>query len=318
MGILNSKTRVMDVVMTPWGRSALARGGLNVAYATFTDGQAYYDPSSISGSYDSAANRIYLEAPASLPQDMLAIVTDDSGNIIPTFVFSPDGTASPVGTDGTLYSGNLAISSLSPTLSSSFSSAINNLSNTFQVAYGLNSIIGTRDPLDDDEDFEVSPVTASFFINESTNDLSFATTIESADSLFFDRRFSNFSKFKFLPPVVKNGDNEINLGTYTNLKQSNSYTYEDMKNEIFGTDTSPIKQRFDSEFIETSLSNDIVMQMYEITNGGITKLDAFDYGEISDSTDKEHQNKRIIFFGKVITDAYETSTFVNLFTVVLD
>jgi hypothetical protein len=317
MGILDSKTRVMDVVMTPWGRSMLARGGLNVAYASFTDGQTYYDPSSISGSIDSAVDRIYLESPASLPQDMLAVVTDDSGNIIPTIVLASSSYASTLGSDGTIYSGSLAINGINPTFSSSFSSAIIDLTNTFQAAYKLNTIIGSRDPLDDTDSFVINPVTASFTINSSDN-LGIISSIGTANSLFFDRRFSNSPQFKFLPPVVKNGDTDVNLGTFVNIKESNSYTYEDMKNEIFGTDQNPIKQRFDSNFQDTSLSNDIVMQMYEITVDGVTKLESFDYGEVTDLTDRARQNKRVIFFGKVQTDQYESATFLNLFTVVLD
>jgi len=110
MGILDPKKRVVDVVMTPLGREALSRSGLNVAYASFTDGQAYYDESSISGSYDQATDRIYLEAPGSLPQDTLALVTDDTGDLIPSFVFGSDSDTGSdarsgfrIGTDGTIY-----------------------------------------------------------------------------------------------------------------------------------------------------------------------------------------------------------------------
>ena len=58
--------------------------------------------------------------------------------------------------------------------------------------------------------------------------------------------------------------------------------------------------------------------MYEITVDGVTKLESFDYGEVTDLTDRARQNKRVIFFGKVQTDQYESATFLNLFTVVLD
>lgn len=58
--------------------------------------------------------------------------------------------------------------------------------------------------------------------------------------------------------------------------------------------------------------------MYEVTNNGVTKLDAVDYGEFVDYTDREHPQKRVLFFGKVFLDNTETATYVNIFTVVLD
>jgi hypothetical protein len=311
MGILNSKTRIVDVVMTPLGRASLSQGGLKVAYASFTDGQAYYDPGSVSGSYDTAADRIYLESPPSLPQDTLAIVTDDSGRLIPADAF---GTS--LGSDGTVYvSGSGAVTGYQT--GNAFSSAVSNITNMFQTSFAYNTIIGSRSPLDNESTFEVSPTTASFYIPPTTSSLS-VTSINTADSIFFDRKFANLPQFRFLPPVVQNAGKTQNLGNFRNAKQFNSYPYETLKTEVFGTDAKPAKQRADIQFVKTSDSNDIVLQMYEITNNGLTKLDAVDYGEVVDSSDKNHPRKRIVFFGKVFIDDTETPTYINLFTVVLD
>lgn len=325
MGILNSKTRIMDIQMTPIGRAGLAAGGLEIAYASFTDGQAYYDPSSISGSYDFAVDRIYLDCPSSLPQDTLAMVTDDSGKIIPGSAFGTD-----YGSDGTLYTsisgslysvtegsvvGTRAVDGL--VSGSGFSSAVNDVINMFQTSFGFNSIIGSRMPLDDTPDFIISPTTASFTLSDETANIE-VDSINTADSLFFDRRFSNFTQFKFLPPVTRSGNRKRTLGSYSNIKQRDSYTYGDIKRETLGTDRKPVKQRFDVEIAETSFTNDMVMQMYEITPGGLTKLDAFDYGEINDPTDPTRPSKRIVYFGKVFVDDTDAATYINLFTVVID
>lgn len=316
MGILDPKKRIMDVVLTPNGRAALARGGLNVSYASFTDGQSYYDPSSISGSYDTATDRIYLEAPSSLPQDTLAIVTDDSGNLIPASAFGTD-----IDSSGALYDatnsilGNRSVKGYQT--GSAFSSAVQNVLNMFKTSYEYNSIIGTKSALDDSENFLIVPSTGSYTATASTSSLS-VSSINSADSLFFDKRFSNLSQFKFLPPVVSNSTGTRVLGRFVNIKEYNRYTYADMKEEIFGTDTSPVSPRRDFYFTETSDSNDIVIQMYEVNTNGITKLDAVDYGEITDLLDRERPTKRVIFFGKLFSDDTETSTYVNLFTMVID
>jgi len=318
MGILDSKTRIVDVVMTPNGRSSLAQGGLNVAYASFTDGQSYYDPSSISGSYDTAASRIYLEAPASLPQDTLSLVTDDTGKLIPSIAFGSSGDSGgvEVGSDGSVYVvGTGKVTGYQT--GSSFSSAVTGITNMFQSAYSQNCIIGARSPLDDVSIFSINPTTASFSIPPVVSSLQIAS-INTADSLFFDRKFANLPQFKFLPPVVENAGKEQNLGEFSNLKQFDSYPYSLIKSEVIGTDSKPVKQRVDIEFEQTSNSNDIVLQLYEITNAGITKLDAVDYGEAIDTDDSAHPRKRIVFFGKVFIDDTETPTYINLFTVVLD
>lgn len=316
MGILDPKKRIMDIVLTPNGRAALALGGLEVTYASFTDGSSYYDPGSITGSYDTATDRIYLESPSSLPQDTLAIVTDDTGKLIPASAFGTD-----VDDSGGLYDatnsvlGNRSVKGYQT--GSAFSSAVQNVLNMFKTSFEYNSIIGTKSILDTSENLVIVPATGSYTVTASTSSLS-VSSINSADSLFFDRRFSNLPQFKFIPPIVSTGGNTRALGRFINLKEYNSYTYSMMKDEIFGTESKPVVPRRDFYFSETSDSNDIVLQMYEINSNGITKLDAVDYGEVSDLTDAERPMKRIIFFGKVFTDDTDSATFVNLFTMVID
>lgn len=330
MGILNPKTRIMDIALTPFGRASLARDGLNVSYASFTDGQAYYDPSSISGSYDGALDRIYLESPASLPQDLLALITDDSGRLIPSTVFGEDSSYT-VTSAGSIIGGVTGINGL--TSPERFSSAVTAVSEYFQRAFSYNTIIGTSSPLDNTPNFSVLPNTASFYLKNTTSssldigafgfsDLSIGIenviSVNAADSLFFDKRFANLPQFRFLPPVSSVAGSQSQIGLYENLKSFNRYTYKDLKNDVFGTGNTPVAQRVDVHFEDTSSTNDIVMQMFEISTNGVTKLDAVDYGEITDIGDPLRPSKRIIFFGKVFSDEYETSTFINLFTVVLD
>jgi hypothetical protein len=331
MGILNPKTRIVDIAMTPFGRAALAKDGLNISYASFTDGQTYYDPASISGSSDSASDRIFLEAPASLPQDLLAFVTDDSGNLIPAQVFGEGSSYSYFG-DEDIYSGLTNLNGIEN--AAEFSSAVTAISEYFQRSFSYNTIIGTSSPLDNSPEFVLFPTTASFYIK---NDMSSSfelvklveteegdpsagpvVSINTADSLFFDKRFANLPQFKFMPPVSSIGSNQTQIGRYENLKSFNRYPYSSLRDDVLGTDSKPIKQRVDIEIEDTSSTNDVVLQMFEINNNGVTKLDAVDYGEVTDLSDSQRPSKRIIFFGKVFTDDYQSSTFINLFTVVLD
>lgn len=314
MGILDPKKRVMDIAITPFGRESLSKGGLNIAYATFTDGQAYYDPSSITGSYDTATDRIYFEAPASLPHDLFCLSTDDTGKLLPAKVFGTSITS-----DGSLYEstieGNTPVVGLQS--GSVFSSAVDSVISLFQQSFDYSAIIGSRDPLDENADFIVTPNTASFDVplDVYTNDFE---SINNVDSLFFDKRFANLPQFKYLPPFTTKNGTRSNLGKFQNVKRFNDYTLKDLKRDVFGTNADPVRQRFDVEFEETTDTNDITLQMYEITPNGVTKLDAVDFGEVIDRSDKNRPQKRIIFFGKVFLDDTLTATYVNLFTVVLD
>jgi hypothetical protein len=289
---------------------------MTVAYASFTDGQTYYDPSSISGSYDDATRRVFLETPRSLEQDTLAIVTDDSGDLIPASAFGTQVDSLGRVTTNSV-TGRIPVTRLLNT--ASFSSAVNSVTNMFSDAFAYNMIIGSQDPLEEDDAFIVSQNTASFEI--TSNLVPFqntSVTLETADSLFFDKRFANFAQFKFLPPITSKGNVTSSLGIYTNLKDFNQYTYDDLKSEVFGTEENPVKQRFEAEVVESSLTNDMVIQLFEINNDSIVKLDAVDYGMVSDPADSLHPNKRIIFFGKVFIDKFETPTYINLFTMVVD
>lgn len=319
MGILDSKKRVVDIVMTPLGRESLARDGLRVAYASFTDGQTYYDPSSITGSYDTATDRVYLESPGSLPQDVLALVTDDAGDLIPATAFgSNNDTGVKISKNGTIYvnyEGSNPVAGTNP--SGDFSSAVSDIANMFQKSFSMNTIIGTKDPIDDETDFIINPTEASFQFTEDGVDLPVAS-VNRADSIFFDRRFANLPQFKFLPPVSETAGQISEIGVFSNIKSFNDYTYQDIQNETLGTEDSPLKQRADIEISNTTIQNDIVMQMYEVNVDGVTKLDAVDYGSVIDTSDKQRPLKRIVFYGKVFLDDSETVTYVNLFTVVID
>lgn len=325
MGLLNQRTRIVDVALTPVGRAALAVGGLKVSYASFTDAQTYYDPSSISGSSDDSVSRIFFESQPSMPYDVLSLTTDDSGKLIPATAFAGNGLS--LTSNGDIYDsatstdviGNRAITRIKDP--AAFSSAVASVTSIFNDALNYNTLLATQDPIDDnDDEFLLSVTTASFTIknnNQFTNGLR-PIDVDDADGLFFDKRFANAAQFKFLPPVTRINNVTSSLGDYRNIKSFNEYTYQDLKDEVLGTDSNPVKQRVDIEITKTSITNDIVIQMFEINNNGVIKLDAVDYGEIVDIKDVDHPLKRVIFFGKVYIDSTETPTFINLFTMVID
>ena len=71
-GILDSKTRVLDSLITLEGRKQLMNGGMNIKYVSFTDGSVVYKEDLFnSGSSDDATQRIQFEA-SNLPQDQIS------------------------------------------------------------------------------------------------------------------------------------------------------------------------------------------------------------------------------------------------------
>lgn len=139
-GILDSKSRIMDVVITEQGRRQLASGQMKIEYATFTDLGAFYAGDE-DGVLEDPSTRIYFEAASDLPSDLITLETDDSGLLVP---YRADNFA--VGGNNMVLSGSLrskvAIGSAAEAISTAILDSWNNL-----------QVIGSDDPLDDEQGF---------------------------------------------------------------------------------------------------------------------------------------------------------------------
>ena len=80
-GILDSKSRVIDAIITAEGKRQMAEGTFNVSSVTFTDGEVPYAPDLIHG-HEDPTNKFYLEA-CSLPQDQIVFESNDEGKLNP-------------------------------------------------------------------------------------------------------------------------------------------------------------------------------------------------------------------------------------------
>jgi hypothetical protein len=86
------------------------------------------------------------------------------------------------------------------------------------------------------------------------------------------------------------------------------------------------------DFVDTSKANNLVCQMFELSNGEIIKLDVIDFGlfnvsgrDVSvderlraeiDPRVRPDATKHVFFCGKVFTDRHNVNKFVNLFTLI--
>jgi hypothetical protein len=289
----------MDTVVTSFGREQLANGGLQVSFISFTDGAAFYQADAVSGSADASA-RIYFEAD-SMPFDRITFKSDESG-----FLQAPgvDPTLSVIG--GRFISGSgesITGSALMQSFQGIMSSSLDN--------FRKNTIIGSADIFSDDNDFQVSPNVVTFNITDSKpfveGDIT-TISITDVESIFQDKRLSHHINFAYLPPVNTDG---TELGEYPRLGQGEVLTFDQLGSELIGVESSQIT------FPETSRTNNLIMQLFDVRDASITKLDLIDFGEFP-SQIANSPGKQVFFAGRMILDEYGADTYVNIFTLVFE
>jgi len=350
-GILDSKTRIMDVIITQEGRRQMASGKLRPEFISFTDRQAFYEESLVSGSTD-ASKRIYFEA-TSRVEDMITLETDDSGNLIgfdsdPRVTLSGNKiftTTGSVATDPEGYQFRFV------NTGSSFASVANLIAtssiNNFKNQYMIGTVEDEENSIGDG--FEIENASLTFNITNSSpfdrGPQDKIVNIDSIEPIFLDKRLSHLPNFRFLPPETNTG--EI-LGDYRNLNQKEPIDYNELIEEIgrvFVQDTTNIldplnterrqdmladnftdesvrlaKPRQSIRFKQTSQQSNIIAQIYELNtdNSSFTKLDIVDFGTFFDEKDSIRPEKHVFFVGKVYIDSNAMPTFVNLFTIIMD
>lgn len=324
MGILDSKTRVLDTVVTLEGRRQLVNGGLRIKYVSFTDGATFYKADAISGSADASA-RLYLEA-SNLPQDQVTFLSDDSGRLLPfnsPFDFTVKdsqliGFSYPTLTStvlsaalspATILSGAALFTSGSMLLSSSI--------RNFQQLY----TISTHDKVFEDNDFELGPSAATFVVSNDSpipNADKQAMNVNQLESIFNDTRFSHMLNFKYLPPINKRSPSDngtTKLGNYPPWGCSEKLDYATLVGELRYFEDLGLAKIV--TFNPTSSTNRLLAQFFELGNNTLTKLDVVDFGTHM-TGDNDHPNAHILFVGKVIIDEAGTQTFIHIFTLVFD
>ena len=220
-GILDSKSRVMDTVVTQQGRKQLANGGLSISYASFTDSTAYYLADAVSGSQD-ASERICLEA-AELPQDMITFEADEFGKLLPFTPSAGSSTSEYSNIAGQVFVNSVSggyipidCSPVDASLGVSVPSNFQNLFTTgiadellasslqnFKNLYIIGSINEGLDDLSVDR-FGLSQTSITFNVDGERpvdDQTKHSVNINERDSIFNDQRFSRIHNFKFLPPL---------------------------------------------------------------------------------------------------------------------
>jgi hypothetical protein len=323
-GILDSKTRVMDFILTDEGRRQVRDGDLRLAYASFSDLGAFYAKES-DGSADDASSRIYFES-TSRHQDR--IVVESVLGVITSFATS--GVSGTYDLSGELIATTpeapaSAYESLNLTGSQVVEESdaiISGITNNFHD----NQFIAKEDVFSYKQGFEISDEIVSFKPNsENPIDMWQYTSVDnrvrppalsSFDSITFDRRFAHFPNFKFLPPVNKAGSGRLGnqpMGVYPNLNQPEILEYSTLKKEL------RTKQVHEIRFDPTSRDNNVMIQPFEFdkSTGTVRKLVIIDYG-VFPNEKKTSAGVHVFFIGKMLRSRDGSHKFMNVFTLEMD
>lgn len=357
MGLLDN-TRIFDTILTDEGRRQLGSGKFQPMFYSFSDAGAVYSPSDInatgSSPVDGIATTLTFEA-FPLPQDQVAYEADDSGGLVAfgnnNYFASPTGESVRV-ISGKLVSGwELGIPTVLSASAQFASVAESVLSGTVDNFRRL-SILKSPDLLYSNRDeFRLSITGAINF--RVTNDTVLpggvtAGVLESSEDMFSDRRLSHVDNFSFLPPInrINPGDTATStIGNYAAAINGNRQiiTLDDLRTEFANptmrqpgqsNDMTGRLQRETVRFSETSITNRLMGQVFELAGNQITKLDVIDYGvftirrsdpplfpeaipaplnpDIVTATGRV----QVYFVGKVYRDAMSVQKFINVATLV--
>jgi len=289
-GILNSKTRIFDTVITSEGRRQMALGDLQIKFVSFTDNGTFYRADIVSGS-DDAGKRIYLET-SNLPQDKITFESDDSGLLKPF----PADELGIIG--GKVLSGS-SEKFLQIVTGSQFASLGERILSSSLGNFKKLRIIGSSDLFSETEGFSISQNEIDFNLTDNhpirKNSLKVAS-IDDVEGIFQDKRLSHLLNFRHLPPINRpdiKSPKGSSLGEYPSLGQAEILTFEELQKELEGKESAVIN------FDRTSRSNNIVSQFFEQRQNSISKLDVIDFGDFLTS-DTAHPDKRVFFSRKDI------------------
>jgi hypothetical protein len=283
MGILDSKSRWMDIHLTPIGRLQLANGNYNIKYWSISDRSSSYlsDGTNGEGSWLSSPDSHIILESWDKPQDNLTMFSDDYGeHNLSEFVVESD--EEDLILSAKRVSANLTRERIQKVISS-WSNDFNNISSVF-----INDV---------PKEFNISG--ESLLPNRNYNLQSIY--FNEIDNLWECKEASNKVQFKYLPPVNK-GNNQLgNYGSLTNT--FNEFSFSSLAGKKPIATWNFIDQSFTSQFYLIDYINDIIKPLTVISRGQVLH---------------ENINKDIYSIGELIQVEESAPKFVNLFTLVVE
>lgn len=306
MGLLDSKSRVLDTLITEEGRIQLSQGRLKIARVAFSDASTFYEYDAASGSSD-VTGRLYFEA-ASLPQDQVTFQSDDSGRLRP---FRNPSEASVI--NGKIASG----SALIPMDGEQFSSMAQTLLASSATNFANLRTISTIDDVFKDEMFELNTESIEFLVTDNSPlPASYADNVHITDipEFFSDPRLSHIPNFRFMPPVIRT-DEEGRAQRLFDAPRNHEFTDDKELVPILRKELNRKMKLGHGKTISmdpTSKENNVFMQLFEVNpDGTLVKLDVIRFESAA------APGKPVFFCGKVLQDG-DDFKFFNIFTLVME
>ena len=313
-GILNSKQRIMDTIITKEGRRQIPTGELKLRYVSFTDRHTFYacdeDDHSVA---EDCTDRIQLEA-ISRPQDQIIFETDDEGALL-----SFAGADIKIGAGGQLYKippGALKEEAIIEDHAAT-SKLVDELMAGAEQNFRNQQITATADNFSETSNFEIFPSSMKFRVTDKFPLTSMEITeasINDVECLYQDKRLQHLPFYKYLPPTNKTlpyEDAGRSLGNYPQLNQPEPHDIHELEALL------EHREKIEILFKETSRENNIVIQFLEAGTGKIEKLAMIDFGEFPNE-DPYSPGKHVFFVGKMFADGNGMHTYVNMFVMVLE
>ena len=356
-GILDPKSRIMDVVLTEQGKKQIASGELRIEFAAFTDKHTFYQRDVASGS-DDATTRLYFEA-IPLPFDQVTFETDDSGKLInytggalelrsgrlwePFPVTTEEEVARFVESEFTLSGGLPGFSSLASGLLTSSIDNFNRLQyiGTDDVYFGKDfSISQDRVEWTVGNNITGKNSDSPFSREAGSGDVEYID-LDNIEPFFLDMRMQHLPNFKFLPPMTKepktpssrgrfsyedekSENPDAFLGEYTILGPFQMETMESLEDYLSNgatLDPSAPGGMFPKSYVEVDFEQRSRQQnlVCQIFEMGSTELKKLDVIDFGVFFDPQTgESKHVFFCGKVLIDDVGLGTYINLFTLVFE
>lgn len=326
-GILDSKERVMDFIVTQEGKRQAGFGELRVRFASLTDYHTFYETSGsleLPTLADDASGRIFFEA-HSRYQDVV-VPELEAGFSLRPFRTSDFQVAGRTVASGTFQVG--FIDRMNVITGSDLPESTPLLLDGITQNFNDLRIVGSIDPYSLSQEFDVSQDTLHFKVDDETNYFRSSekngaagnVQTENVPSIFNDSRFSRFPNFLYLPPenLPQPGfaSGSI-LADYPKLNEKPTATLDEVLAGLDG------KQKTEIVFSNTSRFNNFVCQIFESSKMGIDKLSIVDFGNFDDENPGSPESylspgRRVFFAGKVRRDSSGAETFLCLFTIIID
>lgn len=314
-GILDSKTRIIDFVLTETGKEQLRDGRLRMEFASYTDLHTFYEGTD--GVADDASGRLMLEAfrrvqdkitPEALPDGRLLNFQQGDLRLFDSGILS--------GTAGQVFEPELATTAFNRFLSGSADN------------FSQNRILSERDEFEAGVGFALSKTSVSLPNNVQTIQNLPSTTpypVNSIPPIPFDKRFSGIVNYTYRPPAgLLPSEDDSSL----NRSELRDFLFPDPR--PFGTEYEAPSARLRlAELIKSSAifeglgvaeieirteeNDDVMIQCYLQINGNeLTKYVAVPIAAESDRSTEYY------LLGKILTDKDDgTDRFVDAFMLVL-